>query len=114
MNALVSRARQRRGQRRGPGRAHVGAVAKALRDALQDVGDRCTRPLGHPPRRGHRAQVRTVAGVPTAPPDTPVYNPAFDVTPGALLAAVVTEAATFRDGVWTVEATTPVTSGAAR
>jgi len=46
-------------------------------------------------------EVRTVAGVPTTPPETPVYNPAFDVTPGDLLAAVVTEAATFRDGAWT-------------
>jgi methylthioribose-1-phosphate isomerase len=63
-------------------------------------------------------EVRTVAGMPTAPPDTPVYNPAFDVTPGALLAAVVTEAATFRDGVWTTEAPAaapaPVSSRAAR
>lgn len=46
-------------------------------------------------------EVRTIAGAPTAPPGTPVYNPAFDVTPGALLAAVVTEAATFRGGAWT-------------
>jgi methylthioribose-1-phosphate isomerase len=45
-------------------------------------------------------EVRAVAGVPVAPPDTPVYNPAFDVTPAALLAAVVTESATFRHGVW--------------
>jgi S-methyl-5-thioribose-1-phosphate isomerase len=46
-------------------------------------------------------EVRAFAGVPTAPPDTPVYNPAFDVTPAALLAAVVTESATFRGGAWT-------------
>lgn len=58
-------------------------------------------------------EVRTVAGVPTAPPDTPVYNPAFDVTPGALLAAVVTEAATFRDGVWAAEAPARASSGTA-
>jgi methylthioribose-1-phosphate isomerase len=45
-------------------------------------------------------EVRAVAGVPVAPPDTPVYNPAFDVTPAALLAAVVTESATFRHGAW--------------
>jgi methylthioribose-1-phosphate isomerase len=49
-------------------------------------------------------EVRAFAGVPTAPPDTPVYNPAFDVTPAALLAAVVTESATFRDGAWSVPA----------
>ena len=46
-------------------------------------------------------EVRTLAGVPTTVPDTPVYNPAFDVTPAPLLAAVVTEAATFRAGAWT-------------
>lgn len=45
-------------------------------------------------------EVRAVAGVPTAPPGTPVYNPAFDVTPADLLAAVVTESATFRAGAW--------------
>ncbi|PVZ15034.1 S-methyl-5-thioribose-1-phosphate isomerase [Actinomycetospora cinnamomea] len=53
-------------------------------------------------------EVRTVAGVPTTLPDTPVYNPAFDVTPARLLAAVVTEAATFRHGAWTVETPVPV------
>ncbi|MHC1563555.1 S-methyl-5-thioribose-1-phosphate isomerase [Actinomycetospora sp. C-140] len=48
-------------------------------------------------------EVRGFAGVVTAPPDTPVYNPAFDVTPAALLAAVVTESSTFRHGAWTGE-----------
>jgi methylthioribose-1-phosphate isomerase len=52
-------------------------------------------------------EVRTVAGEPVAPPDTPVYNPAFDVTPAALLAAVVTDTATFRRGEW-VDAGVPV------
>jgi methylthioribose-1-phosphate isomerase len=36
-------------------------------------------------------EVRTLGGVPTAPEDTPVYNPAFDVTPGRLVAGIVTE-----------------------
>jgi methylthioribose-1-phosphate isomerase len=45
-------------------------------------------------------EVRAFAGVATAPPGTPVYNPAFDVTPAELLAAVVTEEATFRHGAW--------------
>ncbi|GLZ48099.1 methylthioribose-1-phosphate isomerase [Actinomycetospora sp. NBRC 106375] len=48
-------------------------------------------------------EVRGFAGVVTAPPDTPVYNPAFDVTPAALLAAVVTEGSTFRGGAWAGE-----------
>ena len=58
-------------------------------------------------------EVRTVAGVPTTLPDTPVYNPAFDVTPAGLLAAVVTEAATFRDGAWTIETAVPAAPAAA-
>lgn len=49
-------------------------------------------------------EVRTIAGTPTAPAGTPVYNPAFDVTPAELLSAVVTERSTFRDGAWTVAA----------
>jgi methylthioribose-1-phosphate isomerase len=36
-------------------------------------------------------EVRAVQGVPTAPVDMPVYNPAFDVTPAGLIAAIVTE-----------------------
>ena len=35
-------------------------------------------------------------GVPLAPKGTPVYNPAFDVTPGALISAIVTEAGIHR------------------
>jgi methylthioribose-1-phosphate isomerase len=58
-------------------------------------------------------EVRTVAGVPTSPPDTPVYNPAFDVTPAALLAAVVTESATFRAGAWTGEPVAAANPGSA-
>jgi methylthioribose-1-phosphate isomerase len=37
------------------------------------------------------AEVRRVAGRPTAPEGSPVYNPAFDVTPAALITAIVTE-----------------------
>jgi len=35
-------------------------------------------------------EVRCIAGVPTAPVDVEVYNPAFDVTPAALISAIVT------------------------
>jgi methylthioribose-1-phosphate isomerase len=41
-------------------------------------------------------EVRQVAGVATAPTESPVYNPAFDVTPAELIAAIVTERGVFR------------------
>ncbi len=42
------------------------------------------------------AEVRQVGGVPTAPRESPVFNPAFDVTPAALITAIVTERGVFR------------------
>jgi methylthioribose-1-phosphate isomerase len=36
-------------------------------------------------------EVRCIAGVPTAPKDVDVYNPAFDVTPASLISAIVTD-----------------------
>jgi len=36
-------------------------------------------------------EVRRIANVATAPPDVCAYNPAFDVTPAALLSAIVTD-----------------------
>ena len=42
------------------------------------------------------AEVRGVAGRQTAPAASPVYNPAFDVTPAELIAAIVTERGVFR------------------
>jgi methylthioribose-1-phosphate isomerase len=42
------------------------------------------------------AEVRRVAGQPTAPAESPVYNPAFDVTPAELITAIVTERGVFR------------------
>jgi methylthioribose-1-phosphate isomerase len=41
-------------------------------------------------------EVRQIAGQPTAPEHSPVYNPAFDVTPATLIAAIVTERGVFR------------------
>jgi len=41
-------------------------------------------------------EVRQVGGRATAPATSPVYNPAFDVTPAALIAAIVTERGVFR------------------
>jgi methylthioribose-1-phosphate isomerase len=42
------------------------------------------------------AEVRGVAGRQTAPAASPVYNPAFDVTPAALIGAIITERGVFR------------------
>ena len=42
------------------------------------------------------AEVRHVAGRLTAPAASPVYNPAFDVTPAELITAIVTERGVFR------------------
>jgi methylthioribose-1-phosphate isomerase len=42
------------------------------------------------------AEVRRVGLQQTAPEASPVYNPAFDVTPAALIAAIVTERGVFR------------------
>jgi methylthioribose-1-phosphate isomerase len=37
------------------------------------------------------AELRAVGGHPTAPADVAAYNPAFDVTPGRLIAGIITE-----------------------
>jgi methylthioribose-1-phosphate isomerase len=42
------------------------------------------------------AEVRGVAGRQTAPAASPVFNPAFDVTPAALITAIITERGVFR------------------
>ncbi|MEV6124571.1 S-methyl-5-thioribose-1-phosphate isomerase [Streptomyces sp. NPDC052077] len=44
-------------------------------------------------RPGHEV-TETAGGVPVAPPGTPAYNPAFDVTPPELVTALVTEQGT--------------------
>lgn len=41
-------------------------------------------------------EVRRTGGRQTAPPETPVYNPAFDVTPAELIAGIITERGVFR------------------
>ncbi|MBI2218613.1 MAG: S-methyl-5-thioribose-1-phosphate isomerase [Candidatus Rokubacteria bacterium] len=41
-------------------------------------------------------EVRRVGGQQTAPDGSPVYNPAFDVTPASLITAIVTERGIFR------------------
>ncbi len=42
------------------------------------------------------SEVRRVGGQTTAPEASPVYNPAFDVTPAPLIAAIITERGIFR------------------
>jgi methylthioribose-1-phosphate isomerase len=37
------------------------------------------------------SELRAVAGAPTAPADVAAFNPAFDVTPGRLIAGIITE-----------------------
>ena len=54
------------------------------------------------------SEVRRVAGRPTAPDGSPVYNPAFDVTPATLITAIVTERGVFRPPyAFTVSGTSP-------
>jgi len=42
------------------------------------------------------AEVRGVGGCQTAPAASPVFNPAFDVTPAGLISAIITERGVFR------------------
>ncbi|HSB40549.1 MAG TPA: S-methyl-5-thioribose-1-phosphate isomerase [Methylomirabilota bacterium] len=42
------------------------------------------------------SEVRGVAGLQTAPSASPVFNPAFDVTPAELITAIITERGVFR------------------
>src|SRR5438128_12591565 len=42
------------------------------------------------------AEVRRVGAQQTAPAESPVFNPAFDVTPASLITAIVTERGVFR------------------
>ena len=42
------------------------------------------------------AEVRRTGTHQTAPDDSPIYNPAFDVTPAALITAIITERGVFR------------------
>jgi methylthioribose-1-phosphate isomerase len=42
------------------------------------------------------AEVRGLAGRQTAPSDSPIWNPAFDVTPAELITAIITERGVYR------------------
>ncbi len=51
---------------------------------------------GIPIEERDAAEVRGVGARQTAPAASPVFNPAFDVTPAALIAAIITERGVFR------------------
>ena len=42
------------------------------------------------------AEVRQLGGRQIAPSESPVYNPAFDVTPAELIGAIITERGVYR------------------
>lgn len=47
--------------------------------------------LGIPIEEREAAEITHIEGVPVAPAGCPVFNPGFDVTPGELISAIVTE-----------------------
>jgi methylthioribose-1-phosphate isomerase len=67
--------------------------------APQSTLDRAT-PSGAdiPIEERDAGEVTEIAGTPTTVPDTPAYNPAFDVTPADLITAIVTEHRVWRPG----------------
>jgi methylthioribose-1-phosphate isomerase len=70
--------------------AHAGVPFLVV--APETTVDPCTRSGGdiEIEDRGPE-EVRAFGGAPTAPLDAPVRNPAFDVTPAALITAIVTD-----------------------
>ncbi|MDH4248518.1 MAG: S-methyl-5-thioribose-1-phosphate isomerase [Deltaproteobacteria bacterium] len=68
---------------------HVVAPSSTL-DLHLDTG------AGIPIEERHPAEVAAPEGHVIAPADTSVWNPAFDVTPGELITAIVTERGVFR------------------
>ena len=88
----------------------VGTYALALACAASDVPFVVAAPLSTidletpdgsaiPIEERAASEVIEVNGMPVAPEDTQVYNPAFDVTPASLVSAIVTEIGIVRPGV---------------
>ena len=69
----------------------IVVAPESTRDPLLASGDGCTIEQRSP------EEVTDYAGR-RLPPDTPVLNPAFDITPAGLITAVVTEDAVLRGG----------------
>jgi methylthioribose-1-phosphate isomerase len=59
-------------------------------DPLLSTGERI------PIEERDAVEVRQLGGRPIAPARTPIFNPAFDVTPAALITAIITERGVFR------------------
>jgi methylthioribose-1-phosphate isomerase len=68
---------------------YVAAPLSTIDPSLPDGG-------AIPIEERNPGEVTTIRGVPTAPAGVPVWNPAFDVTPHDLIAAIVTEAGILR------------------
>ena len=51
----------------------------------------CSRGSDIPLEQRSPDEVRSLHGRPTAPPDVPVHNPAFDVTPARLIRSIITD-----------------------
>jgi methylthioribose-1-phosphate isomerase len=71
-----------------------------------------------PVERRDEAEVLTLDGAPLAPAGSRALNPAFDVTPAALIAAIVTERGVlrppYREAIARVVDATPATAGSGR
>jgi methylthioribose-1-phosphate isomerase len=68
---------------------YVAAPLSTIDPSLPDGG-------AIPIEERNPGEVTAIRGVPTAPAGVPVWNPAFDVTPHDLIAAIVTEAGILR------------------
>lgn len=63
---------------------YVAAPASTFDFTLRDGS-------GIPIEEREAGEVRAFRGVPAAPPEVPVFNPAFDITPADLIAGIITE-----------------------
>jgi methylthioribose-1-phosphate isomerase len=59
-------------------------------------------------------EVRRIGDQPTAPPDVCAYNPAFDVTPAALVSAILTDRGIHRPPFAFTESLGELTTGVSR
>lgn len=67
---------------------YIAAPSSTLDPTLKDGS-------GIPIEERHSEEITHIEGVQVAPSDCPVFNPGFDVTPGDLITAIITES-----GIW--------------
>lgn len=67
---------------------YIAAPSSTLDPTLKDGS-------GIPIEERHSEEITHIEGVQVAPSDCPVFNPGFDVTPGELITAIITES-----GIW--------------